>query len=239
MHFDDYGLGMRPATDTKHLEKYPLRQALPTVVERVEDTLPLPYQYRPKYNQGREGACVGFASSWMMSILNRKYYDAYWLYKEAQKIDEWAGEAYDGTSVRAGMDVLRKIGHKQLHKRYPNQEPEHRHGIEENRWATSVDDVRTSIANGLPAVLGTDWLSNFDRPVQKGREFWIGEGNLGRVRGGHAIVIYGASDRRQAVKLANSWGKAYPLVYLPYATLEKLLDGIDWPGEASIITDRV
>jgi hypothetical protein len=48
----------------------------------------------------------------MMSLLNRKRYDAGWLYHEAQRIDEWPGEDYDGTSVRAGMDVLRTEGHR-------------------------------------------------------------------------------------------------------------------------------
>ena len=237
MHFEDFGLGMRPAPDTKHLDLYPIRQMMPTTVEHVEDTLPLPYRYRVGYNQGREGACVGFASSWMMSILNRRYYNAHWLYKEAQKIDEWVGEAYSGTSVRAGMDVLRTVGHRQVLKNRPDLPPDRKHGILENRWAKSVDEVRTCIAKGTPVVLGVDWMSNFDRPVQKGREFWIGEGNLGNVRGGHAIVLYGASDRRQAVKLCNSWGKVYPLVYMPYTTLQRLLDGIQWPGEATVVTD--
>ena len=63
------------------------------------------------YNQGSEGACVGFGISRLASQLNRKLYDGFWLYHEAQKIDEWPGEDYDGTSVRAGLDILRKRGH--------------------------------------------------------------------------------------------------------------------------------
>ena len=62
------------------------------------------------YNQGTEGACVGFGISRLASQLNRKLYDGFWLYHEAQKIDEWPGEDYDGTSVRAGLDILRKRG---------------------------------------------------------------------------------------------------------------------------------
>ena len=63
------------------------------------------------YNQGSEGACVGFGISRLASQLNRKLYDGFWLYHEAQKIDEWPGEDYDGTCVRAGLDILRKRGH--------------------------------------------------------------------------------------------------------------------------------
>src|SRR5688572_17952856 len=47
------------------------------------------------YNQGTEGACVGFGISRLASQLNRKLYDGFWLYHEAQKIDEWPGECVD------------------------------------------------------------------------------------------------------------------------------------------------
>lgn len=98
------------------------------------------------YDQGREGACVGFAASRMMSLLNRKRYDARWLYHEAQEIDEWPGEDYDGTSVRAGMDVLRLSGHRRKLGPFTlSTNPDH--GIVENRWATNVDDVLACLHN--------------------------------------------------------------------------------------------
>ena len=54
---------------------------------------------------------MGFGIRRLASQLNRKLYDGFWLYHEAQKVDEWPGEDYDGTSVRAGLDILRKRGH--------------------------------------------------------------------------------------------------------------------------------
>ena len=66
------------------------------------------------YDQGREGACVGFGCSRMMSLLNRKRYDARWLWDWAKSTDEWAetnpGDD-QGTSVRAACDILRARGH--------------------------------------------------------------------------------------------------------------------------------
>jgi hypothetical protein len=88
------------------------------------------------YDQGQEGACVGFGSARMMSLLNRRRYDARWLYHEAQKMDEWPGEDYDGTSVRAAMDVLRTEGLKTPHGNVRASA-----GIQANRWADSVHDV--------------------------------------------------------------------------------------------------
>lgn len=100
------------------------------------------------YDQGSEGACVGFACSRMMTLLNRRRYEATWLYREAQKIDEWPGEAYSGTSVRAGCDILRDSGHRYVRgvSVYPEQLQD---GIHANRWATSWDEVREAL--GVPA----------------------------------------------------------------------------------------
>lgn len=49
----------------------------------------------------------------------------------------------------------------------------------------------------VPVVLGIEWYSSFDRPVKIGARYWIGaSGDLGYVRGGHAIcsVPAGLSD---------------------------------------------
>ena len=66
------------------------------------------------YDQGREGACVGFGCSRMMSLLNRKRYDARWLWDWAKSTDEWPetnpGDD-QGTSVRAACEILRSRGH--------------------------------------------------------------------------------------------------------------------------------
>lgn len=40
-----------------------------------------------------------------------------------------------------------------------------------------------------PGVLGIPWYSNFDFPKRDGLRYWIGRGNLGYVRGGHAICV--------------------------------------------------
>jgi hypothetical protein len=93
-----------------------------------------------RYDQGNEGACVGFAASRMMTLLNRKLYAAGWLYHEAQKNDEWPGEDYDGTSVRAGMDILRNEGHRRVWGPF-TMPVNATAGIEANRWASSVTEV--------------------------------------------------------------------------------------------------
>lgn len=225
-------LGRLEPQDWKHVEKYPLMMT--STVAQVEDVLPLPHQYRIAYDQGVEGQCVGFSASWMMSILNRKFYDASWLYKEAQKVDGWEGEDYEGTSVRAGMDILRDVGHRHVWRKV-SRLPSLDHGISANRWATTVDEIRGCVAAGVPVVMGTNWYSGFDAPIKRGREFWAPSNNIGHIRGGHAWCIYGASDRRQAFKMVNSWGDEYPLTWFSYDTIGRLLSEY---GEATVVMDR-
>jgi hypothetical protein len=171
-----------------------------------------------------------------MSILNRQLYHAPHLYVAAQAIDEWEDTPpEEGTSVRAGCDVLRQVGHWRRIAGGKVLPADMRHGIHENRWATSVDELRECIFKGIPFVLGINWYAAFSRPTLRGREYWIGDGHLGRVVGGHAICGYAASDKRQAFKLTNSWGMDFPLTWVSYELVQRLLNE---DGEAALIVDR-
>lgn len=101
------------------------------------------------YNQGAEGACVGFGWSRAMSLLNRRAYQAYWLYRAAQKLEgDPAGT--EGTTVRSGAEVLRAAGHV---RRRPlarlqmddqalvGDAPSPVDGIGAYRWALSIDEL--------------------------------------------------------------------------------------------------
>lgn len=111
------------------------------------------YQF---YDQGEEGACVGFGVSRAMTMLNHVTYDAFWLYHEAQRHDEWPGEDYDGTSVRAGLDVARTEGLRRSISGVVAQQD----GIDAYRWATSVDEVHAAIRMPLADQLGAVPLVN-------------------------------------------------------------------------------
>lgn len=100
------------------------------------------------YNQ-KDDDCVGYSCSRMMSLYNTAKYDAPWLYKEAQLIDEWKDTPPEGgTSVRAGFDILRTVGHRKV-TIFGTSAPNLKNGISANRWATSWDDVRKAL--GIPS----------------------------------------------------------------------------------------
>jgi hypothetical protein len=112
------------------------------------------------YDQGVEGACVGFSESRCMSLLNRVRFDAPWLYNAAQLGDEYDDTPpEEGTSVRAGMNVLLKQGHRRV-TRAGSQPVDIVYGITAFRWARSWDEVRRAL--GIPSVaLGVPLLNSW------------------------------------------------------------------------------
>ena len=246
-------LGRRQPPDLEHVARYPLSALITDPAHELvmppmgtEKSLGLPWWWK-QHDQGAEGACVGFGCSAMMSVTNHYQrlqstgrdityrYASRWLYLEAQGIDEWPETPpEEGTSVRAGAEILRARGHRRVQGGVAGPENP-AHGIAAYRWATVVDEVRAAIYSGLAVAIGVNWYSNFDTPVLYDKELWIGRGGLGGIRGGHCVCILRMSDRREAFRLMNSWGAFYPPVWLPYTVLQRLID--EW-GEVVAITDR-
>jgi hypothetical protein len=137
------------------------------------------------YDQGVEGRCVEFAMLRMLTHANRKRYDitTRWHYWEAQRSDEWPGGSYpgaspryEGTSVRAGLEVLRSRGAipalRNGRTYAPGRElgalvsPED--GIATYRWARTWDDVREvlQVPDSQPGVsLLNSWGTAWPREV--------------------------------------------------------------------------
>lgn len=111
------------------------------------------------YDQLNTSACVGFSSSRMMTLLNRARYEGSMLYLQAQLVDEWPGgePSYYGTSVRAGMDVLRTVGPYDMKTLLPQRDA----GISANRWATSVEDIAACLSpvDGGKRVLDAGYVT--------------------------------------------------------------------------------
>jgi hypothetical protein len=133
------------------------------------------------YNQGAEGACVGFGTSRAVSLMNRKRYFARWLWDQAKATDDWTdtnpGDD-NGTSVRAGLAILKDKGHivwkaslaaadADWTKRQ-NLTATYAEGINAYRWATSVDDALAALGyTGLDYVdVINSWGRNYPHLVR-------------------------------------------------------------------------
>jgi Papain family cysteine protease len=173
-------------------------------------------------DQRATSACVGF--SWAHELIARPAVEtnidantAYSFYKRAQDLDEWSGNAYEGSSVLGGAKAIAETGR-----------------IEEYRWAFGLDDLIMAVGYAGPAVIGVNWYSSMFSPDAKG-VIRVG----GRVDGGHAILCNGVSVRTEMFRLHNSWGTGWGIggdAFISFADMGRLLSE---QGEACIPVKRV
>lgn len=209
---------------------YPVRAALPDTVRRRRRKWFVP---RPVIDQGREGACVGFG--WTNELraepVRVKFPDptafAVGLYRQAQLVDEWAGEDYSGTSVLAGAKVAQSLGY-----------------ISGYRWAFGIDDVVDTLVTSGPVVLGIPWHESMYTTRPSGLVDVSGE-----CVGGHCILATGYDPKKrfisegirntfEAVRLRNSWGNDWGVDgdgWIRVTDLAALLKG---EGEACVPMGR-
>lgn len=197
------------------------------VTATISETKPRSYTWGIDVvlDQGREGACVGFAVAHELAakpLVCGEKTDAFALrlYKRAQQLDPWQGEDYEGTSVLAGVKAAQELGF-----------------IKAYRWAFGVDDLALAVSRKGPAILGIPWFESMygTQHVVDGRHRVFIEG--AKV-GGHAILCRGYSATRNEFLLHNSWGPDWGnkgAAWITYADMDKLLG---MGGEACIPTRR-
>jgi len=169
-------------------------------------------------DQGVEGSCTGhavaheLAAKPIQALVSSGLARA--IYREAQKIDPWPGENYEGTTVDAAMRVAAKMGY-----------------YDEWRWAYNMDDLILALSHRGPAVIGIDWHKGMETTTD-GFIF-----PRGQKLGGHAILVTGYS-LSGVFRLHNSWGKGWGLngdCFIFAKDLDKLLRR---NGEAAIPIKR-
>lgn len=215
------GLGRRSAPDDRD-KGYMMAAMIPAATVRT-------YRYWWPGgwwgDQGIHPHCVGF--SWIHWTEDGPFthepkrpnatpvMDPIWVYNEAQKVDEWPGEGYAGTSVRAGAKILRREGY-----------------ITGYHWAWDADTVVRAILETGPVVVGTDWYRDMFYPDEKGR-IEIG----GRVLGGHAYCLDGVNTKTGWVRIKNSWGRDWGKKGYAYIQIDDLDKLIKADGEACLATE--
>lgn len=144
-------------------------------------------------DQGRTSECVGYAWAHWIEDGPIKHggkppiEHPTIIYKQAQKIDEWPGENYNGTSVRAGAKYLQSIGR-----------------IEQYLWTYDINVLISTVLTKGPVVVGTNWYSSMNRPDINGLIKVSGF----RI-GGHAYVINGVDTIKKQFRIKNSWGRSW------------------------------
>jgi hypothetical protein len=193
-------------------------------VERYRAFLPesvdLSARFPTPGDQGDQGSCVG----WAVGYAARSYYAVAREGKPRNQFDEIPSPAYiygaikpdgdcnTGSLISRALDLLARDGSKSLANHPYNDRicpvPD-RAATQQFRianWrainAGVVDDVKGALAKGHPVIIGSRLTQEFMK--MRGDAVWHGTGQL--IPGGHAMTVVGYDERRQAVKLINSWG---------------------------------
>ncbi len=137
------------------------------------------------------------------------------IYRDAQRVDEWPGEGYAGTSVRAGAKVLRSLGL-----------------ISAFHWAFDLDTTVDAIMELGPVVIGCNWYRDMFNPGSDGFLKVSGPSV-----GGHAFVLNGANLAKGFVRMKNSWGRNWGKNGYSKIHMEDLEKLIKRQGEVCIATE--
>lgn len=213
------GLGRRAAADNRDLA-YRLLAAPPKRGVRRKT-----HYIRGVLDQGGTSQCVAYSTSQYLKahpVKNHLPMSEAAFYKECQRVDEWPGEDYDGTSVRASFKVLKRLGY-----------------VSEYRWTWDVDTVANHLLSTGPMVVGTSFFEGmaasdrFDFLRPEGEDY-----------GGHAYLLVGCDLDRKcydgakgAFTMLNSWGPKWSnngRALISFKDMQKLLD---LQGEACVATE--
>lgn len=138
------------------------------------------------------------------------------IYTEAKKVDEWPGQDYQGTSVRAGAKYLKAEGN-----------------ISEYLWAWDVETLIITVLTKGPVVVGTNWYYNMFFPNRRGVITATGQ-----LVGGHAYVINGVDTKTKLFRLKNSWGRKWGQRGSAYISFNDMTKLIRLDGEICLATEN-
>jgi hypothetical protein len=172
-------------------------------------------------NQKNTPHCVGYSwAHWVddgpIKHLGQKpFVNPTIIYENAQKLDQWPGENYAGTSVRGGVKYLQKIGR-----------------VKNYYWAYDVNTLITTVLNIGPVVVGTNWYKGMFYPDKNGLIKISGP-----IMGGHAYVINGVDIVKKQFRLKNSWGRKWGKSGSAFISFNDMSKLISEYGEICLATE--
>ena len=201
-------------------KNYPIREMIRR--RRLGTLRSYSWRYQ-QFDQGREGACTGFAVATeaaarpvvVPGVTNET---ARGIYHRARQIDEWEGENYEGSSVIAAIKAS-----IELHGWY-----------DEYRWALgpgpeqAEQDLAFAVGHFGPAILGTWWRTGMYEAAPDGYLKYEGD----KV-GGHAWCVT-RFNIKKGYWTPNSWGGEGQ----GWFSREDMVKALADQGEAAIMVKR-
>jgi C1A family cysteine protease len=177
---------------------------------------------QPVRSQGPRGTCLAFSVT--ATHEHARARDGAGLEDLSEELLFWAakqvdGDSEDSTTFESAEQALRSTG-QPLEEHWPYDEARditvpgyappaaaldpanlHRAGL--RRITPTLEEVRAELANGCTVALGIELWDDFSFPVNG----HLATPDPGELNGeAHAVVAVGYDDRRQTLRLRNSWG---------------------------------
>lgn len=210
--------------------------------------------FPPPGDQGNQGSCVGWAvayalkshqerleRNWSLASRDHLFSPAY-IYNQIRLTEDCNGGTYFATAFgllqREGVVPLSDFEYNaSTCSTIPGAtlKQSARQFAIAGWWRVDLGDpsiLKLMLNLGMPVLIGITVDQNFQN-LQAGQ---IYDTQGGEVAGGHAVVIIGYSDSRQAYKILNSWGKQWGdggYGWIEYATFKRIVN------EAYIVRDVV
>lgn len=177
-------------------------------------------------NQGQQSSCVGWAVAYGLKtyqearernikpITNNQIYSPSFIYNQIK-----LGNCGSGSNIVQALNLLKSNGVSTINDfpynqldcySIPNATVKQRaknYAIAEWRRVDFKDDieVKSQLNSGFPVVIGM----RVDQGFQNLGFNQIYTGPSGLEKGGHAMVVTGYDDSKQAYKVLNSWGTSF------------------------------
>ena len=198
----------------------------------------------PVKNQGNVGTCVTFGVPAAVEAIDGKYgvglevleIAEVGLYSLTKQHYEPNDLQTQGLYIQDALQCLAEVGHvneKDLpYRDDPNYiiEPVATELIKTDhkikgfvRVPTDVYHIKAALVAHGPVVIGANWGENWEETDARG----FLSADPGAVLGGHCTCIVGYSDKKQAFRVRNSWGKAWGdkgYCWLPYSAVLQITD---------------
>lgn len=197
--------------------------ALPTAVDLSAD---LP----PPGDQGRQNSCVGWSVAYALKSYHEKIeekqplvqggrVDPRRVFSPAYVYNQINNGRDGGSFFADALDILKKQGgaplalapyNDQDYRSTPSAEARAaaaRYRVESWKQVGTEDvrELKAQLNAGIPVMIA----ARVDEGFQKARRGHVWKASEGKPLGGHAMVLVGYDDARNAFKLINSWGAAW------------------------------
>lgn len=218
----------QPQTGLIFLDEATYR-SIPLAATPLMGELPAEYDLADRFptpgNQGRQGSCVGWAVAYALKSYQEQnerqwgyasrehLFSPSYVYNQIRRSPDCLG----GTSFSDALNLLRREGVARMSDfdyrendcfAVPSaivRQNARNFAIADWRRVNVQDEteIKTQIAAGFPVLIGFMADQRF-ADLRAGQTY---DAPGGRALGGHAIVVVGYSDARNAFKVINSWGQ--------------------------------